>query len=162
MRAFYPVLDRVWDNNESHIKTLCPGNYAKGLADQMSVENLRQGDYILFADQIRAFRKLRSKERVEACAKYLVYRFPKMYERVPGTRDGVRPIRVVSLPEPIVPRKDQGEREFLVRIPCRVINHYTMRDEPMDLDVPVEADSSYEATRHVELTLRELLKKGPI
>jgi hypothetical protein len=150
----------VWDNNEHHIKILCPGNHAKGLADQMSVENLRDGDYVLFTDQIRAFRKLRSKERVEACVKYLVYRFPKVYERVPGTRNAVQII--LHKPEVVRPKKDQAEREFLVRVPCRVINHYTMRDEPMDLDIPVEADNSYEATRHVELTLRELLKKGPI
>lgn len=159
MRPFYPILDRVWDDYENHIKTLHPNNHAEGLADQMSVENLRDntGTYALLDKEVRAFRKLRSKERVEACAKYLVMRFPKVYELVPGTRNGVRP-RYHTVAPP-VPKIDDS-KQFIVRIPCRILNHYNFADEPMDLDIEVAADNAYEAARMVELALRGVILTG--
>lgn len=161
LRPFYPLLDAIWDDYESHIKTLSPENHAKGLCEMLTVESKLDEKYSLFYVYFRAFRKLRSKERQEACAKYLVYRYPKKYQLARDKKNAVEPVLMGIPNDPRMRRQDPAEREFIVRVPCRVISHYNFTDEPMDLDIAVEADSAYEAVRDVELNLRHYIQRKP-
>lgn len=112
---------------------------------------------MLFYAQIRAFRKLRSLERQEACCKYLIYRFPSEYQLVRGTKNAVEKRYVAA----DVQRRKEDHR-FKIRIPCRVqgigVDDFSS-DEPMDIDIEVKADDSFDAVCAVENAIKALITK---
>ena len=127
-----------------------------GLRDLTDVEGRLDEKYVLFYDNFRALRKLTSRRRLQVCAAYLVYRYPKVYELAKGSRTKV----VLRYPRsPVVRPTRDDSKEYVISITCRVKSDYNSTNEPMDIDVLVTADSSYEAAGKVEDALTALINK---